>query len=265
MDETQNPVFPSSGVISLLGSFSIGCVLEGGRVSLAHLIEFAHFVDLYVLEDVIYLDAADKDVFLAAVSSYEDCPFKELPDGKLTDAIFDISRDTLAIYDCAEVNSSFSMDGYDYWLQLSEQERGAVCPSPLDVTYFSRDYLLMASLRMTKCIDVALEELAKTRLTLMPSTRNLLPFLEVFHQAETPAQLLYRKLSASHRELIDDVQALLRPRTVYLPPLLSILLKRCETAADIVPRLRELRSEYADFRKSIAEWFKTLDGASTMK
>ena len=267
LGDNGDSLLPSSGIISLLSDFSIGCVLEGGRVSLAHLIEFAHFIDLYVLEDVIYLNSSSRQVSLEALAPYEDCPFKELPDNRLSLTISYISDNTREIYDCAKVNCSFSMDGYDYWLRLSDEEKAKIprCYPPEGIRYFSRDYLLFASRELTEHIDFALEELAKTRLTLMPSPRNLLPFLEGFQQVETPAQLVYGRLTASQRQLVDDVQSLIRPRTVYLPPLLSILLKRCESAADIIPRLRELRFEYADFRRDVAEWFRTLDEASTIR
>jgi hypothetical protein len=35
-----------SGIISLLDDFSIDGVLSNGRISLGHLMEFSHFVDL---------------------------------------------------------------------------------------------------------------------------------------------------------------------------------------------------------------------------
>jgi len=263
---TDNPSqLPNSGVVSLISDFSVNCVLEGGRISLAHLIEFSHFIDLYVLEDLIYIDAASKSVGLASLSVDQDCPFRELPGGNLTEAVFQVSDSTRAIYDCSEVKYSFSMDGYDYWLHLRDAEKSKVPEWYGNVKYFSRDALLIESRRLTESINTALDEVAKTRLTLVPSSRNLLPFLDVFHQMETPTQLIYRQLTASQRKLVAEVQALTRPRTVFLPPLLSVLLNRCETASDILPRLCELRLELKDFRQSISNWFKTFDEAATIR
>src|SRR5579863_5985760 len=220
MSEPSTVLLPSSGVISLLSTFSVGCVLSGGRVSLAHLIEFSHFVDLYVLEDTIYINSSSKDVELEVFRSYPDCPFKELPshDDEVGFSVGSVSDSTRALYDCSEINCSFSMDAYDYWLRLSNEAKDKIPTTPLGIRYFSRDYLLFESRSLEESMEAVLDQISGTKLTLMPSARNLLPFLEVFSQLETPAQLIYLRLTAAQRKLIDDVQAFARPRTVYLPP-----------------------------------------------
>ena len=59
-------------VISLVHDFSVEVVmLKGGRASLANLMEFSHFVDLYVLEDRIILDDSSEARLTPLIASDE--------------------------------------------------------------------------------------------------------------------------------------------------------------------------------------------------
>lgn len=258
------------GILSLVNDFSISCVFEG-RVSLAHLMEFSHFVDLYVLEDDIYIHEAAKSVNLSELDGDPDNPLRPY---RLTEfhglaaAASDVADYTGSLYDYAPVNYTFSMGAYDYWTTLSPRERESVAhPAEVGIEGHrqGRPALLAYSHALHRNIERALEELGKTTLTIMPSSRNLLPFLHVFHQMDTPALKLYNEVSEPHRKAVEDILALTRPRAVYLPPLLSVLLARCEKRADIPRRLIELRAEFADLRRSIKEWFEQLDGAGSIK
>ena len=255
----------SAGIISLVNDFSINCVVTGGRVSLAHLIEFAHFVDLYVLEPKIYVESSAQDVNLSEFNVDPDCPIRVLPWDDLSSSVSTVRSETGSLYDAAPVNFTFSFGSYDYWLSLSSQEREQVPRYRNGIDWLNRDSLMIASRNLEDGIRAAVEALAATSYTLMPSSRNLLPFLDVFHQLDTPAQLAYRDLASKHRQLVEDMLALTRPRVVYLPPLLSILLSRCRRSDDLVPRLIELRAEYSDFRGSVSDWFARLDYAHSLK
>lgn len=258
-----------NGIISLVSDFSIACVIEG-RVSLAHLMEFSHFVDLYVLEDQIYLEGASIDVNLTPFKDDTNCPLKEIKYEEypeLAFAVAMVSDRTLDIYNAAPRNYTFSMESYEYWTTLSQKEKQSIChPADLKTEEIpQRKGLLSYSNSLNRYIQIVLEELGKTTFTLMPSSRNLVPFLEVFHQTETPALLLYSIVAGAHRKVIEGVLALARPRMVYLPPLLSILLSRCSNRSEIPYRLIELRSEFADFRHSVTEWFNELDQAESLR
>jgi len=264
------------GTISLVSLPSVDFIMDG-RVSLAHLMEFSHFVDLYVLEDKVYINDVDFDVFLSYpgwarpelvghrfFEDDKDSPLHILPDGRLSEAVGDISDLTLRIYDAAPINHSFSLGSYEYWLSLGPAERREINPPEGPDEYHTRVDLLYRSRRLAESIDVAIENLASTRLTLMPSTRNLLPFLDCFHQIDTPAQSLYRAATLAQRDLLEQVMSLTRPRAIYMPPLLTTLLSRCESRRDIPKRLIELRAEYAGFRAEIRSWLIELDSAETL-
>lgn len=258
------------GVISLVSDFSIDCTLNG-RVSLAHLMEFSHFVDLYVLEDNVHFDDCARSVNLTAFDDDPDSPLRTLESENLSRlelAVGQISDYTRSIYDASPTNFSFSMGSYDYWTVLSKEDKRAI-PTPAEIVgktnWRDRTALLASSNALHLNIEIALEELSKTAFTIMPSSRNLIPFLEVFHQMDTPALLLYNRIAGAHRKSMEDVMALARPRTIYLPPLLSVLLSRCESRSDIPKRLIELRAEFTDFRRSIRKWFDQLDRAESVR
>jgi hypothetical protein len=252
----------SPGIISLLSTFSVDCVLSG-RVSLAHLIEFSHFVDLYVLEDRVYFERAGLEVDLEPFWVGSGCPLVALPEGAVSWDVFTVSNATLMIYDAAPIKHTFSLGSYDYWLALSDRDRAQILRKPssefdsMDLHYQSR--------QMDLAIRSALENVGKTRLTLMPSSRNLIPFMEAFHELETPALMLYREASSTHREQVESLLSLVRPRSVYLPPLLSVLLARCQKRDDIPTRLVELRAEFAELRFAIHRWLGNLDEAKTLR
>jgi len=269
------------GVVSLADTTCAYLVLEG-RVSLAHLIEFSHFVDLYVLEDKIYFDNAvlknDLEPYL-----YSGTPLTDLESEywDLGDAIFNVSFWTTQLYHAAPTNHTFSMGSYEYWTNLPFKEkqiiaadyesRDRISPEGSWIPMFSsggtwsREDLLLSSHGLHYAVELVLEKLAKTPLTIMPSARNLLPFLQVFHQMDTPALQIYNQLVTVHRETVERILALTRPRSVYLPPLLSLLLSRCGNRSEIPRVLNELRDEFADFRQSVREWFAELDTTESLK
>ena len=253
-----------SGIISLVSDFSVDCVIRGGRVSLAHLVEFSHFVDLFVLEDNIFVDASSLSTYLEPFASDAKSPLKALPSSPLSDSVYHISEGTREIYDAAPVERSFSMGSYEYWLSLPSEEKANLPVSRPSKSYWKREGLLVASRELSQNIDLALEQLADTENTLLPSSRNLLPFLHVFHQMETPALNLYRVGAEAHRALVEQVLAHTRPRTVYLPPLLSILLSRCESSEDLPRRLIELRAEYSEFRRDVSGWLDRFDQTTSL-
>jgi hypothetical protein len=129
---------------------------------------------------------------------------------------------------------------------------------------WTREDLLIFSRQLDEDVFSAIETIGSTRYTLMPSSRNLIPFMEAFSQIETPIQNLYNAASELHRRKIEEVLELIRPRTIYLPPLLSILMSRCQSYKDVPKRLAELRQEYAPLRQNVHEWFGRLDQASSM-
>jgi len=257
-----------SNTISLISAISIDFVLSGeARVSLAHLVEFSHFVDLYVLEDKFYVTPSSIKVnyfkYFSNDSHYPLRPLRE--NSPLEDAVFEIDDETMWIYNAAPKNFTFSTESYEFW--LNESSRREV---PQKYPYapgkpYDRAFLLYASQGLHSGIEKALEAVSQSKETLVPSTRNLLPFLSVFHEFDTPAMRLYRSLADIHRVNVQEVMTLLRPRSVYLPPLLTVLLKRCKTPSDLAPRLIELRSELQDFRNTVSAWLNRLDQASSMK
>ena len=250
-----------NGIVSLISDFSVSCVLEGGRINLAHLMEFSNFVDLYVLENDVYVDVSAKDVTYLAFGDDKTCPLRKLQENKLTNAVFAVSDSTRAIYD-ATPSLSFDINSYDYWLKLSKNDKDKVA-NVLSHSgeYKERNGLLISSKRLEGYIRLTLEELSKSSLTLMPSPRNLLPFLDVFHQCDTPALEMYRELASRHREKVKGILSWMRPRKVYLPPLLKVLLSRCEKPSDIPKRLIELRGELQDFREGVNERLNEFDKA----
>jgi predicted DNA-binding protein len=255
-----------NGIVSLISDFSVSCVLEDGRISLAHLMEFSNFVDLYVLENDVYVDASAKDVTYLAFGDDKTCPLHKLEDNKLTNAVFAVSDSTRALYDWAP-SRAFDINSYDYWLKLSKNDKDKV-PNVLSHSeeFKERNGLLVSSKRLEGYIRLTLEELSKSSLTLMPSSRNLLPFLDVFHQIDTPALLMYRELASQHREMVEKkILPFIRPRKVYLPPLLTVLLSRCEKPTDIPRRLIELRGELQDFREGVNNWLTEFDKATSLK
>ena len=108
-----------SSVISLIGEFSVSLVLRGGRVSLAHLMEFSHFVDLYGLHDSVYMSDLGPEKTLAPTEPVSDLftddrdsPLRGLPPGPLADAVYWTSEYTLSIYDWAPEQRTFSFSSY---------------------------------------------------------------------------------------------------------------------------------------------------------
>ena len=257
-----------AGIISLVSDENVYFVIDGGRVSLANLIDFSHFVDLYVLEDNVYVSEFAKDGTLKQVTQNNNSPVKSIDYlSTLGHLVNHIADKTLEIYDFAPTNYTFSLDSYEYWTKLSVEERAAISD---DIEYgkpgtHTREELLGASKELDVSIAEIIKEISLTKLRLMPSPRNLLPFLDNFRQWDTPATLLYREVSKTHREKVEEVLKLTTPSTIYLPPLLTILLSRCNSQDDIPARLVELREEYIDFRKSTLQWFKRLDDAKSLK
>ncbi|MCL4275067.1 MAG: hypothetical protein KJZ77_14455 [Anaerolineales bacterium] len=254
-----------NGIVSLISDFSVSCVLEGGRISLAHLMEFSNFVDLYVLENEVYVDISAKDVTYLAFGEDKTCPLRKLQENKLTNAVFAVSDSTRALYDWAP-SLSFDINSYDYWLKLSKNDKDKV-PGILSHSgeYKERNGLLISSKRLEGYIRLILEELSKSSLTLMPSSRNLLPLLDAFHEFDLPALKIYRELASQHRKKVEGFHSLIRPRTIYLPPLLTILLSRCEKSSDIPRRLIEMREELHEFREGTQEWSNEIEKAKSLK
>lgn len=224
--------------------------------------EFSHFVDLYVLEDSFYVSKVDLDLQYEVFKQDQNCPIHIIQNERLSYSVSNIGSVILDIYDAAPINHSFSLDSYEYW--LNEASRRDVPEQRFaERGVYSRADLLYASHSLQKLIDVALEEAAKTKATLIPSPRSLLPFLAAFHEFDTPALNIYRAVADVHQIEIESVKRLLRPRTVYLPPLLSVLLSRCSSKDEIATRLIELRQELADFRATTAQWLYDLDATSS--
>lgn len=113
MVNPESCVEDEHGIISLVSDFSISCVIEGGRVSLAHLIEFSHFVDLYVLEGPVFLDATSLSIGLPFFDNDPNCPLKALPQNDLSDAVYRVAQHTREIYDAAPTNYTFAIESYD--------------------------------------------------------------------------------------------------------------------------------------------------------
>lgn len=260
-------------VISLVSDFSVSLVATDGRVSLAHLMEFSHFVDLYVLHDAVYVSAPPKPwrhkvlgwisrspTITQVFGTAPDSPLRELSSGALADAVCDTSDNTLAIYDSALEPRTFSLTSYDFWMNEASGAADA-----LHSLAEPQDTLRFWCRKLDDSVERVMEELGKTKLTILPSPRNLLPFLRRFHQIDTPALTVYRMIAERHRREIEELQQFLRPRAVYLPPLLTLLLARCKSREDIPYRLAELRAEFTDFRHDIGAWLARLDEARTMK
>lgn len=263
------------GVVSIISGRSVGCffmadasMMDIERITLAHLMEFSHFVDLYVLEDRVYLSAFDRSMYLYHLEDFPDSPLQALPnpDEQLDGALFKVSGSARNLL--IETKGAFSTSLYDYWLTLSPKERATVPNVSREQNkeiLTDHDLYLIKSRAFQFHVELTLEWLGKTTLTIVPSPITLLPFLDVFHQMDTPAFAIYNKVAAEHRKSVEDVIALIRPRTVYLPPLLSILLSRCENIEEIPYRLHELRDEFIDFRKAVKKWFDQLDQAASLR
>ncbi len=71
------------GIISLTNAFSVGCIITGGRVSLAHLMELSHFVDLFVLEERIIMNENDLTIALDQFELQYQSPLYPLPHDQL--------------------------------------------------------------------------------------------------------------------------------------------------------------------------------------
>ena len=74
----------------MVDGLAITCALEG-RVSLANLMEFSHFIDLYVLEDQVYVGDGDFDIYLREFTRYAQSPLRELPSGTLSRSVSSVS------------------------------------------------------------------------------------------------------------------------------------------------------------------------------
>jgi hypothetical protein len=264
-----------NGVVSIISGRSVGSffmadasMVERGSITLAYLMEFSHFVDLYVLEDRVYFSDFDRSMYLYPMEDFPDSPILTLPNvgEQLDGAIFGVSGSSRNLLN--ETHGVFSTRLYDYWLRLSPKEREAV-PNVSrrrnKKSLTNQDYQLITSRAVQFFVERTLEWLGKTTLTIIPSPLTLLPFLDVFHQMDTPAFAIYNKVAAEHRKSVEDIIALIRPRTIYLPPLLSILFSRCETREEIPYRLHELRDEFTDFRKAVKKWFNQLDQAASLR
>lgn len=225
--------------------------------------EFSHFVDLYVLEDSFYVDESMLNTEYEVFKQDPNCPIRVIQNDRLSNTVDFIGSAILDIYDAAPTNYTFSLDSYEYW--LNETSRRDIPDKRFTEPGYSRADLLYASHNLQNLIDTALEEVAKTKATLIPSPRSLLPFLAAFHEFDTPALNIYRAVADVHQIEIESVKRLLRPRTVYLPPLLSVLLSRCSSKYEIATRLIELRQELADFRATTAQWLYDLDATSSLQ
>ncbi len=251
--------------ISLISTQNIDIVLNGGRISLANLIDFSHFVDLYVLEDSFYLSDSG-EIFIEPTLTFgndKDCPINTLPSGYLNQLICGIDENTTDLYNSAPINYSFSADSYEYWTSNAARLEAAKL-NISDAVYPERSYLLRRSHLLNQDIEATLNLMSKTSNTLIPSARNLVPFLSVFHEFDTPIMRVYKKLADIHQIAIEDILTLIRPRSVYLPPLLTILLKRCVNRDNLVSQLIELRAEIKEFRDTMSSWFDRLDRATQM-
>lgn len=252
-------------LITLVDTFSIESILTG-RLSLAHLMEFSSFVDLYVLEDSVHLEQTSLDIELPAFREDPDSPLRPLPRDALASAVGKVSENTLLIYNAAPIERTFSLASYDYWLKLDTHSRKQALDNlPERLDYFGASGLIHASHDMEINVGHVLRLISGTAYTVLPSARNLIPFLEAFHHIETPALRLYAGLSKSHRDHLADLLALVRPRPIYLPPLLSVLLSRCASREDIPRRLAELRQEHGSFRSDISSWLRELDACNSLK
>lgn len=264
------------GIISLLSDFSIYTILHGTRISLAHLIEFSNFIDLYILEDEILVDSYGKEHGYFEYHKLQNSPIKFITDSALNDAVSNVSLGTREIYDLSPVNNfTFSFDSYEYWTEYSNIKRRELMEIHMkkftnfinskDEPLTQLDQLHSSSERMDKGIMKTLEQLSNTKFALTPSTRNLLPFLDAFHQIETPTQKMYKKIAIKHKRAVEKILQFQRPRMIYLPPLLSILLSRCSAAKDIPVKLRELREEYSQLRKEISELLSEMNQVRNLK
>jgi hypothetical protein len=255
--------------ISLISDLNVQFVMSHGRVSLANLVDFSNFVDLFVLEDSIYSDEVAIEVcFSEGFQNYIDFPFRPIENKNLSKLVSDISNQTRLLYDLSPINYTFSIKSYDYWLSLNSTEKEKINPdeihklisekilihkeklSPKD----SRNWLLSTSKEMEDSLINLLEEVGRTDLSIMPSTRNLIPLLDSFYQIESPIFKLYNEITERHKEMAKKVLEFQRPRAIYIPPLLSILLNRCENRNEIPQRLMELRDEFTDLRQEMYYW-----------
>jgi hypothetical protein len=255
--------------ISLISDLNVNFVIRGGRVSLANLIDFSNFVDLFVLEDSIYTDeSAMKVSFSEGFENYIDFPFRTIENEKLSSLVCNISDQTRMLYDCSPVNYTFSIESYDYWLSLNSTEKEKINSGEINKLIFEKlrihngkltpedthNWLLSTSKEMEKSLINLLEEVGRTYLSIMPSTRNLIPLLDSFYQIETPIFKLYNEISERHKEMAEKILEFQRPRAIYIPPLLSILMNRCENRNEIPFRLMELRDEFIGLRIEMYNW-----------
>jgi hypothetical protein len=56
-----------------------------------------------------------------------------------------------------------------------------------------------------------------------------------------------------HRELLELLAKWSKPQTLHVPPILSIVLRRASSTADILPALVSVRSEFGGLRRSMQE------------
>lgn len=267
-------------VISLVHDFSVEMVLgTEGRVSLANLMEFSHFVDLYVLEDRIIMDDEPELKKLLASDESPLVPLRSAPEinNALRANLITIQTAMLMIYSFSPGENRFSIGSYKYWLDTNEERRKEILElkgseisipdfeAKYEAKYGNQERLLDWSRQMDESLFEMLEELGKTTLVVMPSTKSLIPFLEVFHQIDTPAQILYRNVVSKHRTIVEKILELNRPRAVYLPPLLTVLLSRSEDATEMPTRLKELRAEFAELRREIQVWRNEMNNKHTLR
>jgi hypothetical protein len=249
--------------LAIINSLALEIILSGWRVSLANLMELSHFVDLYVLQDKVYFEEAalETDSYLIKLSKEDPTfPFEKLEEDEKS-FLSNVSEWALEIYNCSSYK--FSHESYDYWMSSSTNRKKATIPQSGD--FGTPKALLYSCNELERGIRDVIELLGSTKSTIIPSPQTLLPFLDSFHQTETPALKIYKQVVKTHKEEVNKLLELIRPRTVYLPPLLTILLSRCENYKDIPKRLIELRAEFSPFRLEISSWFKEFDDAKTLR
>jgi hypothetical protein len=84
--------------------------------------------------------------------------------------------------------------------------------------------------------------------------------------ADAPPGLeLYRRVADIHHVKVDELLCHRGVRHLYLPPLVSILLARCKSPADLPIQLRELRAEFAPLREAISSHQQRLIAATSLR
>jgi hypothetical protein len=252
-------------VISLISDINVAFVLTEGRVSLSNLIDFSNFVDLYILEDEIYCDETTIDVSYSTLKEMANFPFRPITNDNIQSHLWMISNNSRELYDLSPNNFTFSINSYDYWLSLDTLDKGKIDTSFYNKMPTDQENLMISSKIMEKNLFGLIDLLSKTDFSIMPSTRNLLPFLDTFYQIETPIFRLYNKISSEHKRYAEKLIEFQKPRTVYLPPLLSILLNRCDRASDIPKRMSELRDEFSGLRQEIFYWEAEMSNLHTFR